>query len=76
MRQKLMNNHKLSRSISHRGNCWDNASHELVFEYIKDEINLKSCTTFETVIKMIDKYIGYFSIYGYQWDQKKMVMQR
>lgn len=70
--QKLLNKHKLGQSMSRRGNCWDNAPQESFFGHMKDEIDLKSCTTFEAVKKMIDKYITYYNNYRYQWDLKKM----
>ena len=70
--QKLLKMHKLSQSMSRRGNCWDNAPQESFFGHMKDEIDLKSCTTLENVKKMIDRYITYYNNYRYQWDLKKM----
>ena len=70
--QKLLKMHKLSQSMSRRGNCWDNAPQESFFGHMKDEIDLKSCTTLENVKKMIDRYITYYNNYRYQWNLKKM----
>ena len=70
--QKLLKKHKLSQSMSRRGNCWDNAPQESFFGHMKDEIDLKSCTTFKTVKKMISNYIKYYNNYRYQWDLKDM----
>lgn len=70
--QKLLKKHKLSQSMSRRGNCWDNAPQESFFGHMKDEIDLKSCTTLKDVKKMIGKYIKYYNNYRYQWDLKKM----
>jgi putative transposase len=70
--QKLLKTHRLSQSMSRRGNCWDNAPQESFFGHMKDEIDLKSCTTLKAVKKMIDKYITYYNNYRYQWDLKKM----
>ncbi|MCB2362544.1 IS3 family transposase, partial [Clostridium estertheticum] len=70
--QKLLKKHKLSQSMSRRGNCWDNAPQESFFGHMKDEIDLKSCTTLEHVKKMIDRYIKYYNNYRYQWNLKKM----
>lgn len=70
--QKLLKKHKLSQSMSRRGNCWDNAPQESFFGHMKDEIDLKSCTTLKNVKKMIDKYIIYYNNYRYQWNLKKM----
>ena len=58
--------------MSRRGNCWDNAPQESFFGHMKDEIDLKSCTTLEDVKKMIDRYITYYNNYRYQWNLKKM----
>jgi putative transposase len=70
--QNLLKKHKLSQSMSRRGNCWDNAPQESFFGHMKDEIDLKSCTTLKNVKKMIDKYITYYNNYRYQWNLKKM----
>jgi len=70
--QKLLKTHRLSQSMSRRGNCWDNAPQESFFGHMKDEIDLKSCTTLKAIKKMIDKYITYYNNYRYQWDLKKM----
>jgi putative transposase len=70
--QQLLKNHELGQSMSRRGNCWDNAPQESFFGHMKDEINLKSCTAFESVKKMIDSYITYYNNYRYQWNLKKM----
>jgi transposase InsO family protein len=70
--QKLLKSHKLSQSMSRRGNCWDNAPQESFYGHMKDEINLKSCTTITTIKKMIDKYISYYNNYRYQWDLNRM----
>jgi len=70
--QNLLKKHKLSQSMSRKGNCWDNAPQESFFGHMKDEIDLKSCTTLENVKKMIDRYIVYYNNYRYQWNLKKM----
>ncbi|MBK5240431.1 IS3 family transposase, partial [Clostridium sp.] len=53
--QKLLKKYKLAQSMSRRGNCWDNAPQESFFGHMKDEIDIKSCSTFENIKKMIDK---------------------
>lgn len=70
--QKLLNKHKLAQSMSRRGNCWDNAPQESFFGHMKDEIDIKSCSTLENIKKMIDKYIIYYNNYRYQWDLKSL----
>ena len=44
--------------MSRRGNCWDNAPQESFFGHMKDEINYRSCTTFEELKGIIDNYRG------------------
>ena len=58
--------------MSRRGNCWDNAPQESFFGHMKDEIDLKSCKTFEELQLEIDRYITYYNNYRYQWNLKKM----
>jgi putative transposase len=70
--QKLLIKYKLAQSMSRRGNCWDNAPQESFFGHMKDEIDLKSCTTLENIKKMIANYIKYYNNYRYQWDLKRM----
>ncbi|MCB2291897.1 IS3 family transposase [Clostridium sp. CS001] len=70
--QQLLSKHGLGQSMSRRGNCWDNAPQESFFGHMKDEVDIKSCTTLECIKKMIDKYIMYYNNYRYQWNLKKM----
>lgn len=70
--QKLLKSKKLGQSMSRRGNCWDNAPQESFFGHMKDEIDYKSCTTFEELKLVIDNYINYYNHYRYQWNLKKL----
>ena len=60
----------LVRSMSRRGNCWDNAPQESFFGHMKDEIGdkIKGAIDDEEVFKMIDDWIDYYNndrpIYG------------
>ena len=58
--QKLLKTHRLSQSMSRRGNCWDNAPQESFYGHMKDEIDLKSCTNIKSFNKIIYKYIIYY----------------
>lgn len=40
---ELLNNLNITRSMSRRSNCWDNASQESFFGHMKDELHLKEC---------------------------------
>ena len=70
--QSLLKELNLGQSMSRKGNCWDNAPQESFFGHMKDEIDFKSCTTFESLQLEIDKYIYYYNNYRYQWNLKKM----
>lgn len=62
----------LRRSMSRRGNCWDNAPQESFFGHMKDSIDLTECTEFEQVRLKVDDYIDYYNNDRYQWDLCKL----
>lgn len=70
--QSLLKELKLGQSMSRKGNCWDNAPQESFFGHMKDEVDFKSCLTFENLQVEINKYIEYYNTYRYQWNLKKM----
>ncbi len=70
--QQLLKKHALGQSMSRRGNCWDNAPMESFFGHMKDDINYKSCQTFEELQFMIDAYMEYYNNSRYQWNLKKL----
>lgn len=70
--QKIVKKNGLGQSMSRRGNCWDNAPQESFFGHLKDEVNIKSCETFDELALEIDNYIEYYNNFRYQWNLKKM----
>ncbi|MBN1066380.1 IS3 family transposase [Clostridium botulinum] len=70
--QNKVKKNKLGQSMSRRGNCWDNAPQESFFGHLKDEVDIKSCETFEELVKEIDDYIDYHNNFRGQWNLKKM----
>lgn len=60
------------QSMSRRWNCIDNAPTESFFWHMKDELDLKSCTTFEELEKHIENYIFFYNNHRPQWNRKKM----
>ena len=70
--QKKVKTNKIGQSMSRRGNCWDNAPQESFFGHLKDEADIKSCETFEELVKEIDDYINYHNNFRWQWNLKKM----
>jgi len=39
---------------------------------MKDEIDFKSCETFEELQSLVDDYMDYYNNYRYQWRLKKL----
>jgi putative transposase len=60
------------QSMSRKGSCIDNAPMESFFGHLKDEVNFKSCNTFQEVIIKINGYMQYYNHNRYQWELKKM----
>lgn len=58
--------------MSRRGNCWDNAPQESFFGHMKDEIDLRGCTTFMQVKSIIDDWMDYYNNERYQWQLAKL----
>lgn len=70
--QLLLQQNGLGQSMSRRGNCWDNASQELVFGHMKDYVKSRCCSSLSELQRAIDRYIRYYSNHWYQWVLKKM----
>ena len=71
---KLMEDAKITRSMSRKATCWDNAPQESFFGHMKDEIGGKiaKCKTFEQISKIIIDYMDYYNNYRYQWGLAKL----
>lgn len=63
---KLISGSGLTRSMSRKANCWDNAPQESFFGHMKDEIDLSGCKTPEDVRIVIDDYMDYYNNDRYQ----------
>ena len=70
--QELIKDSNLRQSMSRKANCWDNAPQESFHGHMKDEIDLKSCKTFEDVKNMIEEYIYYYNNERPQWELAKL----
>ncbi len=62
----------IMQSMSRKGNCLDNAPIESFFGHLKDEIDLKSCQSFDEVKTLVENYIYYYNNERYQWNLNKM----
>jgi len=60
------------QSMSRKGNCIDNAPIESFFGHLKDDVDYKSCKTFEQLRLLIEEYVKYYNHERYQWERKKM----
>lgn len=70
--QNLIKRMHLGQSMSRKGNCWDNAPQESFFGHLKDEVDIKSCNTYQELEVLISDYIDYYNNHRYQWNLKKM----
>lgn len=70
----ILKSKKLRRSMSRRGNCWDNAPQESFFGHMKDHIKTKlsASTTFNEVKCIVDDYMDYYNNRRYQWKLAKL----
>lgn len=54
--------HKITQSMSRRGNCWDNAVQERFFRNLKTEyLNDLSFMNHQSVVDAVEKYIGFYN---------------
>ncbi|MFQ9142099.1 MAG: IS3 family transposase [Oscillospiraceae bacterium] len=71
---QLVENSTLRRSMSRRGNCWDNAPQESFFGHMKDELasEIPGWTSFEDAKASIDRWMDYYNNDRCQWDLAKL----
>jgi transposase InsO family protein len=63
---------EMIQSMSRKGNCIDNAPVESFFGHLKDDIDYKTCKTFEELRLLIENYLQYYNCERAQWDLQKM----
>lgn len=69
---EIVENAELRRSMSRRGNCWDNAPQESFFGHMKQEIDMSNAQTFSEVKASIDDWMAYYNQDRYQWKLAKL----
>lgn len=71
---ELLKDKNLRRSMSRKGNCWDNAPQESFYGHMKDHIKMKLAESreFIEVKEIVDDYMNYYNNYRYQWDLAKL----
>ncbi len=60
------------QSMSGKGSCIDNAPIESFFGHMKDELDYKSCKTFEELRLKVEEYMRYYNCERKQWTRNKM----
>ncbi len=63
---------KMIQSMSRKGNCIDNAPIESFFGHLKDDLDYKTCKTFQKLHGKITNYVKYYNQERRQWKLKKM----
>ncbi len=63
---------ELFQSMSRKANCIDNTPMESFFGHLKDDVDYKTCRTFEELRLLIENYITYYNYERAQWDKNKM----
>jgi transposase InsO family protein len=70
--RQLLKAHKISQSMSRKGNCLDNAPIESFFGHLKDQIDLSECRDIEDVKEVVTQEIDYYNNHRPQLGLKKM----
>jgi len=68
-RAKTLN---LVQSMSRKGKCTDNGPMESFFGHFKDEVEYKSCQSFEELKQLTATYMSYYNTERRQWNLNKM----
>lgn len=63
---------KMVQSMSAKGSAIDNAPIESFFGHMKDELDYKSCTSFEELRSKIAEYMQYYNNERKQWTRNRM----
>ena len=71
---QIVKDSNLRRSMSRRGNCWDNAPQESFFGHMKDELaeKIPAWTCFADVKADIHDWMDYYNNDRYQWKLAKL----
>ncbi|MBP3896225.1 MAG: IS3 family transposase [Mogibacterium sp.] len=67
---EIVENSDLRRSMSRRGNCWDNAPQESFFGHMKDHLlpRIEGATRYSQIEAAVDDYMDYYNNEYYMWD--------
>jgi len=62
----------LTQSMSRKGKCTDNGPMESFFGHFKDEVEYKSCQSFDELKDLTTTYMSYYNTERRQWNLHKM----
>jgi putative transposase len=68
----LVKEFKMIQSMSGKGSAIDNAPIESFFGHMKDELDYKSCTSFEELYSKVVEYMRYYNCERKQWTRNRM----
>ena len=70
---KILLGNKFGAIFNHKKihSYWYNSPQESFFSHLKDEIDYKSCNSFNELHSMVDNYIDYYNN-RYQWNLNKL----
>lgn len=63
---QIINDARLRRSMSRKGNCWDNAPQESFFGHMKQELHWGNCNNIDELKAAIDDWMDYYNNDRYQ----------
>ena len=69
---EIVREFRLIQSMSGKGSCIDNAPIESFFGHMKDELDYKTCVTFNELHSKIAEYMQYYNYERKQWTRNKM----
>lgn len=69
---KIVNETGMIQSMSGKGSCIDNAPIESFFGHMKDELEYRSCKSFNELYLKIREYMRYYNYKRKQWTKRKM----
>ncbi len=70
--RSLLDENRVTQSMSRKGNCLDNAPIESFFGLLKDHLDLRGCGTIQEVEKEVTRVVNYYNDERPQYGLKKM----
>jgi transposase InsO family protein len=68
----IVGSSRLRQSMSHKGNCWDNAPQESLFGHMKADVKLNPSYGHAEIARVVDDWMDYYNNDRYQWGLAKL----